>query len=399
MKLAERLRTYANIASPLAAYPLLVIFWAEAFYAFSLNMLPRLALLPNAGLRAPDRDCIAPDCDFSVFWPAGVLARLGRVGEIYDPALFLAVRQHIFVPGVPPLNWFYPPPALLTVVPISYLPFGAGFFVWIAALGVASIILLRAASLSWPVILAAMLSPAVLCDYQLGQFGALFGAALICGLMLAGRAPWGAGVALGLLAMKPQYGILAPAALLGARRWRAILAAAAVAAVLAAAATALFGWPVWHDYIQQGLAASKGVMADPGRYMGEKTGVSVFWMMRSFGAGLGTAYAIQTAVTLAALAGSWAIWREPAARPLLERMALTVFLSTLASPFGYTDDLAACSVAVAALAEARAWRIGVLDALFWVWPALCPVMFEKTGLLVTPLFVAALVVRGLVRGT
>jgi len=32
MKLAERLRTYANIASPLAAYPLLVIFWAEAFY-------------------------------------------------------------------------------------------------------------------------------------------------------------------------------------------------------------------------------------------------------------------------------------------------------------------------------------------------------------------------------
>ncbi len=68
-------------------------------------------------------------------------------------------------------------------------------------------------------------------------------------------------------------------------------------------------------------------------------------------------------------------------------MALTVCLSLLATPYGFTYDMVAYSLALTMLAEARGWRIDPLDALAWLWPALCPVVVMRTGLLLTPLVV------------
>jgi hypothetical protein len=59
--------------------------------------------------------------------------------------------------------------------------------------------------------------------------------------------------------------------------------------------------------------------------------------------------------------------------------------------------MVAWSVAVAALAQARGWRINLLDAMFWLWPALCPVVFMQTGVLLTPLVVLLAVLRTGVR--
>jgi len=87
----------------------------------------------------------------------------------------------------------------------------------------------------------------------------------------------------------------------------------------------------------------------------------------------------------------WLWWRGWG--DLTSRMAVTVFCSLLATPYGYTDDMVGYSVALAALAAGRGWRIDVLDALLFLWPALCPVVFMRTGVLLTPLVVAVAALR------
>jgi hypothetical protein len=77
----------------------------------------------------------------------------------------------------------------------------------------------------------------------------------------------------------------------------------------------------------------------------------------------------------------------------LERAALTVLLSLLATPYGYVGDMVGWSIALAALAQSRGWRIDLLDVLFWIWPALCAGVEMKTGILFTPVIVALGVAR------
>jgi hypothetical protein len=126
--------------------------------------------------------------------------------------------------------------------------------------------------------------------------------------------------------------------------------------------------------------------------LGIDSGVSVLWMMRSFGLGLGISYAVQCAAAALAAGLIWKLWQRPKFCQT-ERMALTVFLSLLATPYGYVDDMVAYSIALTMLAQARGWRIDVLDVLLWLWPALCPVIFDKTGILLTPLVIAIAIAR------
>jgi len=55
-------------------------------------------------------------------------------------------------------------------------------------------------------------------------------------------------------------------------------------------------------------------------------------------------------------------------------------------------------VALAALAARRGWRIDVLDALLFLWPAFCPIVFMRTGVLLTPAVVAVAAARVFWRG-
>ncbi len=394
--LAARLRDYRRIASPLFAYPVLAIIWLEVIAAFCRNVGPRLAHLSPAGMAVADQPCGYPQCDFSVFWPAGLLARMGNTGAIYDPARFQAVRQQLFSPAVGPLDWYYPPPALLTAIPISYLPFETGFFVWTLALVLFGVFLLRLARLPWLVICCAMLSPAALWNDQLGQFGVFTGCAWVGFLLLADEAPLAAGAVLALLVLKPQAGVLAPAVLLGRRYGRALAACGLTVAAILGATTGIVGVQAWRDFFAFGLAASHQLLENPGLSGSTKFGVSVFWMLRSFGGGMPAAYAGQLLAAIAAFALTWVIWRRKNF-DRAGRMALTVFLALLVTPYGYTDDMVGWSIALAALARRRGWRIDPLDALFWLWPALSPLVFERTGLLVTPLVVVTAVIRNWAR--
>ena len=68
-------------------------------------------------------------------------------------------------------------------------------------------------------LLIAAAFPAVFVNIGHGQNGFLTAALLGGALHLLDRRPWLAGVLIGLLAYKPQFGVLIPIALLASRRW------------------------------------------------------------------------------------------------------------------------------------------------------------------------------------
>jgi len=387
-----RLREYWRIFSLWGAYGLLLTLWGEQVFAFYLNMGPRLGHIGAAGMRVFDRPCFYPQCDFSVFWPAGMLARAGQVARIYAPGAFEAARQGFFGALVRPLPWFYPPPALLAVTPFSYLPFEPAFYAWSAALTGAAVWILRRAGLPWAVVAAGLLSPAALWNFEQAQWGAVTGAFFFSGLLMLGRREIFGGAALGFLVMKPQAALLAPAALLGAQAWRAVAAACGMAVILAGLTTAVFGVGVWGDALTHGAGALGSVLVNPAAPGVTQFGVSVFWMLRSFGAGVAAASLGQLAAAAASCGGAFWAWRTPRL-DFSSRAALTACLALLVSPYFYTDDMVGYSLALALMAWRRGWRIDWLDMVLFTWPMLAPLVFEGTGWLLTPGVVGMAAVR------
>ena len=100
--------------------------------------------------------------------------------------------------------------------------------------------------------------------------------------------------------------------------------------------------------------------------------VSPFMAARSYHLGLTASYVLQIAVTLAAIAAAWRIWRRPT-RDVNLRTAVTICLSIIATPYGYIYDTVCVAIAVAIVATS-ARRIapseGALLALAWMWPGL-----------------------------
>ncbi|HUM07272.1 MAG TPA: glycosyltransferase family 87 protein [Acidocella sp.] len=385
--LAGRLQEYAGVAGKMGAWGLLVSFWGLWFGVFVHFMLPRLHYLAGPGLIDNDQPCGKPECDFSDFWRAGFTARM-PVEKLQHLSLPLQPGALFPLPGGYHEGFPYPPPILLPAAAVSHLPFELGFFTWTLAWLALAMAALRWARLSWPVIVLALLSPAALWNTMLGQMGVAGGALLVAGLLRASERPLSAGCLLGLLVCKPQTGILVPAALLGMRSWRGIAGFATVCAVLILLTFALFGRSVWQEYLGHGRQGGVSLLtAAFSPHTFEGSGVSVFWMLRSLGSGVQLASAIQLAAAALVMGGIAWIWAR-ATMPLLNKAALTVLLSLLATPYGYTDDMVASSIMLAALAERRQWRFGLREAVFWLWPAFCPTVSVASGVLFTPLVVA-----------
>lgn len=391
LTIRNRIHAHAAFASVFSAYVLIGIIWLPLLYLFFAIMHFRLGhLLPHATL-VNDPPCAVPECDFSVFWSVGKLARRGDFTGLYTPAQLLLWGREVLLPSIRQLDWFYPPPSLLPVAAISFFPFNIAYFVWTIGFAAVGTLLLRWAGLAWSVIIVSLLSPAALWTMEMGQFEILTNALLVAGLLTMRRRSAAAGAWLGLLVLKPQTGLLGPVAVLARRDFKALIVFIGIVAAIVAFTTALFGMVAWRAYLVHGLATSRMLLTQP-HPPGVERGVSIFWMLRSLGAGLPASYAVQGLSTLASVGLTWLVWRRPHICSL-DRMALTVFLTLLATPYGYVDDMVAYSVALAALAQARGWRIGLLDALFWLWPALCPFVFAATGMVCTPLIVALALAR------
>ena len=361
-------------------------FWLIWFEVFVAHMLPRLGYLTGRQVSI-DPPCITPECDFSAFWPAGLLARAGEFARLYTPGQFLVFQRQAISPHATLDAFFYPPFTLLPSAAISWLPFESAFFVWTAVLTALSIIILWKAGFTWRIVLAGLLCPAALWNLELGQLGVIDGVLLIAGLMSMCRNQAVAGGILGLLACKPQAGILVPFALFAARNWAALFYFMGAVVILGFLTVIVFGPDAWLAYEKIGRVHTASVLQAPfNSHAYTSVGVSIFWMLRSFGASLTSAYFGQVFCTVAAVICCFVVWRQREL-PHLDKVGIAVLLSLLATPYGYVNDMSGASIMLAAFAERRRWHLHVSDVLFWLWPAFCQLAAERTGILFTPLVV------------
>ena len=305
--------------------------------------------------------------DFSNVYAAGLLTWQGRSSEAYDPPLQHAAEKATFGGReVPFYGWHYPPFFLLIAFVVASVPYAWGLSIWLAASFAGYLAAMRAILPRPETILIATAFPAVFINIGHGQNGFLTAALLGGALHLLDRRPYLAGVLIGLLTYKPQFGVLIPIALVAGSRWRTIGAAAITAACLLAVSFAALGEGVWHAFAQS-TTFTRTIVLEQGDTGWEKI-QSIFSAARMWGGSVHLAYAIQIALAVALAASLAWLWRSDAAFEL-KAAALSV-ASLLATPYVLDYDLVAAGVAIAYFARlglARGFRDYEISLLVAAW--------------------------------
>ena len=234
--------------------------------------------------------------DFVSFWTASKLALGGRAAEVYDISAHWAAQKALFGDGVAFTAFFYPPPFLLICLPLATAPYFVALSLWLIATGLAFFKVVRAhggAQLGWLTILA---FPAVLLNAGHGQNGFLSAALIGAGALWLERRPRLAGLCFGAMVFKPQLALMIPVALIAARRWTTLATAAIGAALLCLASLALFGLEAWRGFFAVSPLARTALERN---FVGDEKMQSVFAAVRLWHGGLGLAYALQIAISLA----------------------------------------------------------------------------------------------------
>ncbi len=310
--------------------------------------------------------------DFSNVYAAGSLTWQGRPAEAYQPALQHAEEKAVFDGReVPFYGWHYPPFFFAIAVLVAAVPYAWGLAIWLAASLAAYLAAMRAILPRPGTLLIATAFPAVFVNIGHGQNGFLTAALLGGALHWLDRRPWLAGVLIGLLAYKPQFGVLIPVALLAGGRWSSIAAAAATVATLLAVSFVTLGGDVWHAFADS-MTFTQTVVLEQGSTGWEKI-QSVFSAVRMWGAGVQLAYAVQIALALMLATSLGWLWRSDAAFELKASALATA--SLLATPYVLDYDLVALAVGIVFFVRHglsrgfRTFEISLLAAA-WIAPLL-----------------------------
>jgi hypothetical protein len=291
--------------------------------------------------------------DFVNVYAAGVMALDGRAPLAWDWVAQKAVEEAALGRAFDGyFGWHYPPPYLFVAETLARLPYGVAFIGWVlASFALFAGVMRRLAGhpIGW---LLACAWPLALHNILIGQNGFLTAALIGAAALLLPARPWLAGVAIGLLLYKPQYGLLFPLALLAGGHWRSIAAATLTVVALVAASTLAFGVESWTAFFTWLPRASHSFLeagqAEFGRLQ------SALALVRYAGGGDALAKAVQAAVSLGAAAVTVHVWRGRAAPPL--KMAVLAAAVPLATPYLYPYDLMVLAVPVVLLL-----RIGGTD--------------------------------------
>jgi len=329
-----------------------------------------------------DRNSKPIGTDFSNVYAAGTLIWQGRPAEAYEPARQHAAEKAVFGGReVPFYGWLYPPFFFVVAFLVASLPYAWGLAIWLAASFAAYLAAMRAIVPRPETLLIAAAFPAVFINIGHGQNGFLTAALLGGALHWLDRRPWLSGVLIGLLAYKPQFGVLIPVALLAGGRWNTIGAAAATVAALVAVSFVTLGGGVWHAFADS-MTFTQTVVLEPGGIGWEKI-QSAFSAMRMWGAGVRSAYAIQIALALILAASLAWLWQSNALFELKASALATA--SLLATPYVLDYDLVVLAVAIVFFVRHgmnrgfHDYEISLLAAA-WVMPLLSRAIAGVTGI-------------------
>jgi alpha-1,2-mannosyltransferase len=340
--------------------------------------------------------------DFSNVYAAGTYVREGRPAAPFDPRLQHAREMEIFGAKTPFYGWHYPPFFLAVAAALALLPYQLALIVWQAATLLLYVLATRAIVLGalpsplwggstrearrgggqsvrhepsqqlgpppptpphhqgvharlrramgegstpslW--LFLALAFPAVFVNLGHGHNGFLTAALIGFALVQLDRRPILSGILFGLLAYKPQFGVMIPLVLAATGRWRSFFAAGATVAALIAGATLAFGMESWRAFFAF-AEYTRAIVLETGETGWHKI-QSVFSWARMWGAPVPLAYAVQGAATLAIGAGLIRLWRSSATFAL--KAAALCLAAILATPYSLDYDLMVLAPAIAFL--------------------------------------------------
>ena len=244
-------------------------------------VLAGIVLVRLLGLAQPD--IVRPvGGDFLNVWGAPQVA-LGGLSDLFDLPRYMAGLARVIDGPIYDHNWSYPLFVLWFFAPFSWVPYYVALALW-SGLGVAAY--LGSVGRVMPRIgrrrmLAALaMSPVVLVNLWTGQNGLFTAALALFALALLERRPVLAGVLIGLLAMKPQLGLLWPVALLALRAWRVIAAAVVTVLLLLGASLLVHGVAAWGQYLDAVPALQWALVRDvPRSFEGGRATYYVYQQM------------------------------------------------------------------------------------------------------------------------
>ena len=339
--------------------------WLQSFgYALAALYLVYFIILYRSGnwiVRSTGQPIYT---DFGNAWAAGLQALHGNAAALYVPAELAKIKTALF--GRTAFfytNWPYPPTFFLILAPLSLLPYLYAFIAWDAVTLLGCLLVVYLIVRSRPAIALALATPFTAWNFLAAHNGFLTATFLGASLLCLERRPLVAGIFIGCLTYKPQFGILIPVALVAAQKWRATAAAAVAAGILLGVSIAAFGTGVWMEFPRQ-LVAQTGVnlLSDADSNWGYLQ--SVYGLVRTLHGSSGLAWVAQAITTAGAAAIAWIVWRSRISHPL--KSAALSAAALLATPYAFAYDMAALVVPAAFLAKDQLSR-GLLAGEKAMW--------------------------------
>ncbi len=282
--------------------------------------------------------------DFANVYAAGKLVLGGHPATAYDWDAHKHVQEVVLgrtFDGY--FGWHYPPPFLFVAALLAKLPYVAAFAGWMALSFVPYLLTIRALTdhrIGW---LLACAFPVALSNAMIGQNGFLT-ASLIGGtLYLMPKRPLLAGICLGLLSYKPQYGLLFPFVLIATRQWKTFASAAITAISLAAISWLAFGTETWAAFFHWLPRASQAFLSDGFAEFGKMQ--SVLSLTRFLGGNDSLAWILQWGITGAVAVSLMILWCSRASYEIKAAALATGTL--LATPYLYLYDMVVLAIPMA----------------------------------------------------
>ena len=341
-----------------------------------------------------DPNGLGTPTDFVNVWSAGKLVLDGHPAWAYDWDIQKQVQVDLLGQTfVGNFAWHYPPPFLFVAAFLAQFPYAVAFIGWVSVSFMPYLVTMRAIvgrPFGW---MLAAAFPVVLTNTLVGQNGFLT-ASLVGGMLyLLPTRPILAGICLGLLSYKPQYGLLFPLVLIAASQWTVFVTAGIIAAAIAGVSWLAFGTESWQAFFHWLPMFSQAFLTEGRAPWGKMQ--SIFALVRYFGGGEPLGWALQWAMIAAVAVTLVLVWRSRVRYSLKAAGLATGTL--LVTPYLFLYDVMVLAIAVGFLV-----RIGLSDGFLpYELPALGGVAFllifyplfgAPTGLGAT-LIVAALIAR------
>jgi arabinofuranan 3-O-arabinosyltransferase len=332
--------------------------------------------------------------DFVNVWSAGRLVLDGHPASAYDWAVQKQVQVAVLGQSYQGnFAWHYPPPFLFVAGLLAHFPYAVAFIGW-AAISLVPYLAVMRAIVGRPFgLLLAAAFPVVLTNTLVGQNGFLTAALIGATLVLIPVRPILAGICLGLLSYKPQYGLLFPLVLVAASQWTVVFTAGIVAVAMALASWLAFGTASWQAFFHWMPMFSQAFLTEGRAPWGKMQ--SIFALVRYFGGAEQLAWLLQWILSATVAVVLAVMWRSRISYPL--KAAAVAAGTLLTTPYLFLYDLMVLAIAVAFLvrvglrqgfARYELPALGLVAALLMFYP----LVGAPTG------FAATLIVSGLIAG-